>query len=100
MTPEARQGLRGSWGGRRGTGLGAGAMALVKSPSLWRTAAVQMAVLARPGWWRRWPPLPRPAPGYLRFRLETAYGSADAEMVAGDVIEYLSWCRKTKLVSR
>jgi hypothetical protein len=75
-------------------------MAVVKRPRLWRAGAVQMAVLARPGWWRRWPPFPRPDPGYLGFRLETAYGSATAEMAADDVIEYLSWCRKAKLVSR
>jgi hypothetical protein len=75
-------------------------MAAVKSPRLWRTAVVQTAVLARPGWWRRWPPLPRPDPAYLRFRLETAYGSAEAKAAASDVIEYLSWCRETNLVSR
>ena len=32
--------------------------------------------LARPGWWRRPPFLPLPAPDYLRFRMETAYGGA------------------------
>jgi hypothetical protein len=67
---------------------------------LWRTAAVQAAVLARPGWWRRWPPNPRPDEHYLRFRLETAYGDTQAEIVASDVVEYVAWCREARLAAR
>lgn len=51
-------------------------------------------MLAPPGWWRRPPFLPLPAPDYLRFRMETAYGGAgDQEPDPGDLVTYLRWCR-------
>ncbi len=75
-------------------------MALVVRPRLWRTTVVQAAVLARPGWWRRWPPVPLPDARYLRFRLETAYGDRQAEIVASDVVEYVAWCREAWLTAR
>ena len=43
----------------------------------------QVALLAAPGWWRRWPPLPVPDRRYLRFRLQTAYGDPDQAPDAG-----------------
>jgi hypothetical protein len=53
-----------------------------------------VAALARPGWWRRPPFLPRPDPDYLAFRLETMYGGAGPGPPAGtDVVAYLRWCR-------
>jgi hypothetical protein len=73
---------------------------MMARPMLWRTAAVQVAVLARPGWWRRWPPVPRPDERYLRFRLETAYGDTRAEIAPGDVVEYVAWCREARLTAR
>ncbi|MGH9283762.1 MAG: hypothetical protein ACRD0S_12610, partial [Acidimicrobiales bacterium] len=61
---------------------------------LWPTAARQTLVLARPGWWRRPPFLPRPDPAYLAFRLETMYGGAGPRSpVPADVVAYLEWCR-------
>jgi hypothetical protein len=52
-------------------------------------------VLARPGWWRRPPFLPTPDPGYLRFRLQTAYGDAGVEPpTPDDLVTYLRWCRE------
>jgi hypothetical protein len=52
-------------------------------------------VLARPGWWRRPPFLPTPDPGYLRFRLQTAYGDDGVEPpTPGDLVTYLRWCRE------
>jgi hypothetical protein len=75
-------------------------MAVLRRPSLWPTALIQVGVLARPGWWRRWPPLPRPDAGYVRFRLETAYGDPEAELLADDVVEYLNWCREARLTAR
>lgn len=62
-------------------------------PSLWGVALVQMLRLAAPGWWRRPPFLPLPDPAYLRFRLETQYGS-DHEPEPADVVTYLHWCRE------
>lgn len=70
------------------------AAAVVPHPSLWRVALRQVRVLARPGWWRRPPFLPVPAPAYLRFRMETAYGGAgDCLPDRRDVRTYLRWCR-------
>jgi hypothetical protein len=69
--------------------------AVLPHPSLWRTGLRQLRVLARPGWWRRPPFLPLPAPDYLRFRLETAYGGqGDREPDAVDLLTYLQWCRR------
>lgn len=67
-------------------------LALVRRPGLWLTAVRQALRLAAPGWWRRPPFLPIPDTGYLRFRLETQYGS-DHEPEPADVITYLHWCR-------
>lgn len=69
------------------------AFALVRRPGLWPTALRQIVRLAPSGWWRRWPPLPRPDPAYLRFRMETAYGDPYHAPEATDVVAYLSWCR-------
>lgn len=69
------------------------ALALVRHPGLWPTALRQIVRLAPSGWWREWPPLPRPDPAYLRFRMETAYGDPDRDPEAADVVAYLSWCR-------
>ena len=71
-----------------------GAFALLAHPGLWSTGLRQVAVLARPGWWRRPPFLPLPDADYLRFRLETAYGGAgDQPMASQDLLAYLRWCR-------
>jgi hypothetical protein len=45
----------------------------------------------RRGWWRRAPWLPLPARDYVRWRLYTAYGRADAIPSADDVIRYARW---------
>ena len=34
----------------------------------------QASRLARPGWWRSWPPVPVPTDGLWRMRMLTAYG--------------------------
>lgn len=67
--------------------------AVARHPGLWATAASQAFRLAAPGWWRRTPFLPLPDPDYLRFRLETQYGS-DADPEPADVVTYLHWCRQ------
>lgn len=66
--------------------------ALVRRPGLWPTALAQAVRMVAPGWWRRPPYLPRPDPGYVRFRIETAYG-AGAVPSASDLVAYLEWCR-------
>lgn len=69
------------------------AAAVAARPWLWATAVRQLLVLAEPGWWRRWPLLPRPEPGYLAFRLQTMYGEEADAPRPGDVVSYLRWCR-------
>ena len=80
------------------TGLGwwgRAALAVLRHPSLWAVALTQALRLASPGWWRRAPFLPLPDPAYLRFRLETQYGS-DHEPEPEDVVTYLHWCRSVR----
>jgi hypothetical protein len=69
-------------------------LSVLPHPTLWLTGLRQAGALARPGWWRRPPFLPLPAPEYLRFRMETAYGGAgDQEPRPEDLVTYLRWCR-------
>jgi hypothetical protein len=75
----------------------AAALAILRRPALWTTAAVQVRRLAPAGWWRRRPFLPVPDAAYLRFRLETQYGS-DHEPEPDDVVAYLDWCRRFRHV--
>ena len=67
-------------------------LAVLVRPRLWLVAIRQAARIARPRWWTRPPFLPVPDAGYLRFRLETAYGDAVAPRPA-DLVSYLEWCR-------
>jgi hypothetical protein len=68
-------------------------LAVLRRPGLWPTAASQAIRLARPRWWRRFPFLPLPDRDYVRFRLETAYGSS-GRPGSDDLVAYLNWCRK------
>ena len=68
-------------------------VSLVRHPSLWLTALVQMFRLAPNGWWRRAPFLPVPDERYLQFRMETQYGDAMHRPKGNDAVTYLSWCR-------
>lgn len=68
--------------------------AVLRRPALWSTALVSVGHLARPGWWHRSPPLPLPDERLWAFRMETAYGRADAEPTVEDVLDYLRWCRR------
>jgi hypothetical protein len=66
---------------------------VLRRPGLWGSAVVAAVRLAPAGWWRRWPPVPAPAPDYWRFRMETAYGKGVDAPSGEDVIAYLEWCR-------
>ena len=68
-------------------------VAVVRRPDLWLTAVRQLGRLAPPGWWRRWPPVPRPDPEWMAFRLKTAYGDAAHGPEPHDVVAWLEWCR-------
>lgn len=69
--------------------------AVARRPVYWPVAVRVARRMAPRGWWRRAPFLPVPSAGYLRFRLETQYGSevgADlSARVAHDVLKYLRW---------
>ena len=68
--------------------------AVLPRPRLW-VPAVRVATRASAvGWWRRPPFLPLPSREYLRFRLLTQYGAADARPTVDDVVHYLEWCRR------
>lgn len=69
-------------------------LAVLVRPTLWCTALAQIGRLARRHWWRRPPFLPLPDPAYLRFRMETAYGSSLDAARVDDVVTYLRWCRR------
>lgn len=43
------------------------------------------------GWYRRFPFLPFPPADYVRWRMYTAYGDADAVPPADDVVRYARW---------
>jgi len=68
-------------------------LALLVRPGLWVTAMRTVWRLRRDRWWARSPHLPVPPPDYLRFRMVTAYGEADARPPTHDVVTYLQWCR-------
>ena len=74
--------------------VGPAAGAVVRRPGLWGVAVRQCLRMAVPGWWRRWPPLPLPAPDYVRFRLQTAFGDRSEGPSPADVVAYLEWCRR------
>jgi hypothetical protein len=46
-------------------------------------------------WWRRPPFLPLPPRDYLRWRMFTAYGDADAVPPVQDVVNFARWRRET-----
>lgn len=79
-----------------GQAVRAAVLAVLRRPRLWPVAVVQVFVLARRGWWRRWPPLPVPDAAYLRFRMQTMYGGDDHEPEAADVVTYLEWCSRSR----
>ena len=67
--------------------------AIARRPGLWATALRQARRTARPGWWRRLPPVPTPPESYLRFRIMTQSGS-DGAPQPRDVVNYLAWCKR------
>jgi hypothetical protein len=70
------------------------ALAVFVRPRLWGIGLRQGLRMAVPGWWRRWPPVPRPDPEYVRFRLQTVFGDPAKAPAPADVVAYLEWCRR------
>jgi hypothetical protein len=70
-------------------------------PRLWPVAVVALLRVAARGWWRHWPPLPRPAPSYAAFRLHTALGGdGGARLTPAEVVAFLEWCRRMETCRR
>jgi hypothetical protein len=69
------------------------AVLVARRPSLWTTAVRQFGRGVPRRWWARRPYLPLPPKDYVRFRLQTQYGSVDHHIEAADVLNYLSWCK-------
>lgn len=66
--------------------------AIAPRPWLWPAAVAGGLRLARPGWWRRWPPVPLPDTTLWRFRMETAYGGrGDHPPEEADVVSFVEW---------
>ncbi|MDA8197598.1 MAG: hypothetical protein M0019_10405 [Actinomycetota bacterium] len=74
------------------------AVAIVSKPSLYLTALLQLKAFTRRRWWASFPYLPTPSMSYLRFRMETLYGSVDALPPSKDLLEYLEWCRTQRRI--
>lgn len=64
------------------------------SPSLARALLVVAWRFRRNHWYARPPFLPLPARDYLRWRMYTAYGDADAVPPVADVIRYARWAAR------
>ena len=69
------------------------ATAVIIRPRLWVTALRQYRAALPRRWWAERPHLPLPPADYVRFRLQTQYGSGEHHIEAADVLNYLSWCR-------
>lgn len=69
--------------------------AVAKHPSLWLEAMRALLAVAPDGWWRRRRRF-GPEPGYLAWRLLTAYASSTAAIDPDDVVTYLRWRRRQR----
>ena len=69
------------------------AAAIVGRPDLWRTLVVQARRMVPSDWWRQPPFLPIPPANYVRFRMETAFGSDADAPPAAEMVHFLEWCR-------
>lgn len=74
------------------------ATAVARRPSLWATVA-RAGMLHRPRrWWSR-DTVQRTTP-WLRFRMETAYGTERAVPTGSDAVTWLRWLRAWPSVRR
>ena len=69
---------------------------LLRHPVLLIEAVRAAAATAPPGWWRRFPFVPKPEPAYMRWRLQTAYGTSETQVTPRDLLAYLEWRRRTR----
>ena len=67
------------------------AMTAVKRPSLVPGLLRTAWTFRSKRWYLRPPFLPVPPRGYLRWRMETAYGDADARLPPDEIERYVRW---------
>ena len=70
--------------------------ASVRHPGVTGEALRALLATARRGWWRRPPFLPLPAPDYVAWRTETAYGTSSADTPESDLYHFLEWRRRQR----
>jgi hypothetical protein len=68
--------------------------AVLRRPRLWGEALRTLVAVAPRSWWAGRFRLPLPEPEYAAWRRATAYGSATAPMIPGDVVAFLEWRRR------
>lgn len=69
---------------------------ILRHPSVWPEAVRAYVAFTPSDWWRRRPFLPLPRPAYVRWRLQTAYGSPDATPRPADIVHYLEWRKRQR----
>ena len=69
---------------------------LIRHPRLWLEAARAYGAFTPRRWWRQPPFVPMPSKSYVRWRLQTAYGSPALPLRPADVIDYLEWRRSQR----
>ena len=63
----------------------------LRRPSLWPVLLAAAWRFRARDWYRRPPFLPLPAPSYLAWRLQTAYGDTGEVPDAAALVRYLRW---------
>jgi hypothetical protein len=69
---------------------------LLRHPTLLPAVAGLAWTSRRRAWYRSFPFLPLPPAGFLRWRIETAYGRPDALPPAEEALRYLRWARRMR----
>lgn len=72
------------------------ALALMKRPDLWRTAARLARTHAPDQWWKTKPYLPIPDASWMSFRFETAFADTSGRPEPEQFVEYLEWAKSWK----
>ncbi len=69
-------------------------LAVGRRPDLWGEGFRALFAVAPRHWWRTAPFLPLPDAEYTSWRLATAHGETDTEIVADELVAYLEWRRR------
>ena len=69
---------------------------IIRRPTLWPEALRALVAFTPSGWWRTAPFLPVPRRAYVRWRMQTAYGSSDAVPAPAELVQFLQWRREQR----